>query len=597
MSALKFKIAIFITTIFLTSVFTGLLIRQDMNFEAERIQPGVVLLYQTLAEYIIDDGLGSLLNSQARAAHPEFIGHPPGYSLLLVVIFGFTDQSNYFIQLTSIIFSAFSSILIFLTARYFFSLRISFLTGLLCALCPQFSLNSVLLLPDTLAIFPILAAIYLLTVSSFKPRWRTIILSAFCLGLSCWLRANALLMPIFFSFSIWFLFEKEVRLKFALTFLIVFFLTISPITIRNAVVYGDFIPLSLGAGQTLLEGIADYDTEKKFGIPRTDVGIIRMEAEQYDRPEYADSLFGTDGIQRDRWRINQGLQVIKNNPIWFSGVMFRRAIWMTRLERVWIVSQEIPITRSAMEFHKNQVVSETQPKEIILRGEKISTDAQIEINETDLLLQTDNSKNNPQFSLESIEAKKNVEYFAEVTLQLKQGRISVKAQGKESKKTYRFIDFESEEGRLEQPIKAIQVPFVTDRDEMVELIIYNEPRLTANSLVTIKKVGFYKLGTSVNVWTRPIRFIIGNIQRLYITAVMLPLVIIGLAILVKRKNWRVLIVLGIVPLYYFFVQSILHTEFRYVLALHYFFFVAVAVSLNEIERVLVFCKKIVVKKS
>lgn len=51
-------------------------------------------------------------------------------------------------------------------------------------------------------------------------------------------------------------------------------LLIAPITIKNAIAYKRFVPLSLGAGQTFLEGIADYDEENRFKIAITDLGTV-----------------------------------------------------------------------------------------------------------------------------------------------------------------------------------------------------------------------------------------------------------------------------------------------------------------------------------
>ena len=110
-------------------------------------------------------------------------------------------------------------------------------------------------------------------------------------------------------------------------------LAIAPLTLRNAMVFGRFIPVSLGAGQTLIEGIADYNTDGTLGLPQTDMELIRGEAETFQRPEYANSLFTPDGPERDRARLARGSAVIRTHPVWLMGVMVRRAASMLRLER------------------------------------------------------------------------------------------------------------------------------------------------------------------------------------------------------------------------------------------------------------------------
>jgi hypothetical protein len=92
---------------------------------------------------------------------------------------------------------------------------------------------------------------------------------------------------------------------------------ILPVTIKNWIVFGHLVPLSLGTGETMLEGIAAYDREEELNIPQTELGIMRQEAEWYRQPEYALLLFGPDGIKRERMRMARGFGVIRSRPLWF----------------------------------------------------------------------------------------------------------------------------------------------------------------------------------------------------------------------------------------------------------------------------------------
>src|SRR4029450_9143624 len=98
--------------------------------------------------------------------------------------------------------------------------------------------------------------------------------------------------------------------RFALAVVCGTLLIVLPLTLRNAFVFHRFIPLSLGAGQTFLEGIADYDHDGRFGIPQTDMGIMKQEAEIYQRPDYYGTLFNPDGVERERARLSRGWAVI-----------------------------------------------------------------------------------------------------------------------------------------------------------------------------------------------------------------------------------------------------------------------------------------------
>ena len=162
-------------------------------------------------------------------------------------------------------------------------------------------------------------------------------------GLSCWLRANAMLLTVFFAAAVLLLHGKK-QWRYSLAVIAGTLLIVLPLTIRNAIATRHFIPVSLGAGQTLLEGIADYDTNNRFGIPNTDMGIMRQEAEVHQRPEYYGTLFNPDGVQRERARMKRGAGVIASNPVWFASVMVRRAASMTRLERTRLISDTPAVT-------------------------------------------------------------------------------------------------------------------------------------------------------------------------------------------------------------------------------------------------------------
>lgn len=150
-------------------------------------------------------------------------------------------------------------------------LGVGVIAGLMGAFAPQFSWNSILLLPDTLAALPILLAVYFIARACKRGRLFTVCAAGALVGISCWLRANALLLAPFLALLLPIVVRRGLRLKMALAFIGGACLTIGSLTTRNAVVFGHFIPVSLGAGQTLLEGIADYDETRRFGVPDTDL--------------------------------------------------------------------------------------------------------------------------------------------------------------------------------------------------------------------------------------------------------------------------------------------------------------------------------------
>ena len=419
-----------VALIFFVALGVRLLNWQGHHNEALAVQTSVALNYKHQARLIQANGLASLYDPSSSTNNPDLLGHPPGYPILLSLICRVAGESDTATQVLQVILDSLSVVIITLIAFQLFPAAVGPIAGLLAAFAPQFTWNSLTLLPDSLAALPILLAVFLIVRTRYRSD-RSSLLSLFAagalIGVSCWLRANALLLAPFLA--CWFLFfrKRGARLRPALMVLCGVLLVISPITIRNAVVFGKFIPVSLGAGQTLIEGIADYNTDGSLGLPQSDMELISGEAEAFHRPDYANSLFTPDGPARDRARLARGFVVIRAHPFWFTSVMIRRAASMLRLERT--------------------------------------------------------------------------------------------------------------------PL-----------------------RLAADS------------ETPLGLFQWPLRIV----QKLFITAIFLPLALFGAGILCYQRQFQTLAILLAVPFYYFCTQSALHTEYRYVLVIHYFLFVLAAVAVYTI---------------
>ena len=97
-------------------------------------------------------------------------------------------------------------------------------------------------------------------------------------------------------------------------------------------------------------------------------------------------------------------------------------------------------------------------------------------------------------------------------------------------------------------------------------------------MAQVGPIKLFELGPARFLWTRYPRFFVHSIQKIFLTAVVLPLAIIGLVLLVIKRQWTALTILLTVPVYFFCVQSIVHTEYRYVLAVDYFLFALAGVT-------------------
>lgn len=423
------KRLLIVLLIFFAALGVRLVNWQASGNEPLTVQSSVAENYKQLAALIHTNGVLSLYHSASSTNNPELLGHPPGYPILLALIYRVAGEFDKSAQVLQIIVDSLSAIIILLIAFELFPASIGIIAGLMAAFAPQFSWNSLTLLPDSLAAFPVLLAMLIVVRTRKKGATdRGMFISLFLAGalisLSCWLRANALLLPAFLLVLFPLLCKRGDRLRPALVFIAGAFIFIAPLTIRNAIVFHKFIPVSLGAGQTLLEGLADYDREESLGLQQTDVELVRAEAEAFNRPDYVPSLFKPDGIERDRARVARGLRIIASHPLWFAGVMVQRAASMLRLERT-------PL-------------------------------------------------------------------------------------------------------RLDPPTQS-------------------------------------RFGNFVQ-W--PLR----GVQKSFVTAIFLPLLLLGVGILFYQRRFQTLALLLVVPCYYFCTQSALHTEYRYVLLIHYFLFTLAAVG-------------------
>ena len=304
-----------------------------------------------------------------------------------------------------------------------FQLPIAILTGVLAALSPQFAYFSVLLLPDSLVVLPVLLSVYFIVRSRKHYRLSSFLISGALVGLSCWLRANALLLPLFLAALAVLIVPRGKRLSAALTIVGGAILVIAPITIKNAVVFHRFIPLSLGTGQTLLEGIADYDEHNRFNVPKTDLGLQRQEADWFGRPSYADGLFNEDGIERDRMRAGRGFQIIRSHPLWFMTVVFKRALASARVDPVPRLLPESPVSHR-LDTSKPPA---WQSKPVELMGGERSAKANFSlVDDTWLRISSDDESYGNQLTSELIRVEPFNDYVLRMPLKLEQGRVSVR---------------------------------------------------------------------------------------------------------------------------------------------------------------------------
>jgi hypothetical protein len=542
------------STLILILFFLALGVRfltwQDNRRDIWKIQTSVTEGYKDSARQLASGDLNVFVSDI------NHMGHPPGYPILLAAIFKIFGDSNTAIQFGQILLDCVSVVLIFLIALELVPFAAAALCGFLAAISPQFAYFSVVLLPDSLVVPPILLAVWLLIPAGKTTRLANFAIAGALIGLSCLLRANALLLPFFLALLTPLFVRRGKRVHAAAALIAGALLVIAPVTIKNVFVFRSFIPLSLGAGQTFLEGIADYDPAKRFNIPNTDLGLMRQEAESYGKPEYALLLFGRDGVERDRLRVERGLGVVRDHPFWFAGVVARRGLASTRLDPVPVLHPESPVSYDIPSFT---------------------------VNEQRLRLTGDRLKYSNLHVSEALSVKPNTDYAFQLPLKLESGRVQIKITDHEQKRVLASTGVDMVEGLPagEQPSLNLTVLFSSVGHTQVRSSIANFAAEESVVLVGTSRV--VELGPSSYQWLRYVRQPLGFLQRFFKTAWILPFLVLGVFLMVRKRDLQSLAILLAVPAYYLAVQSTLHTERRYVYIIHFFFLIFVSEALWKIS--------------
>lgn len=570
----------------------------------------------------------------------RLILHPPGYPIVLAAIFkasGDYDSLLRRTQLVQIACDCLAAALVFLIAAELLPFAAAVIAGLLVAASPHLSFYSLWLTPDSLAALPVLAAMYLIIMAAKEPRITTVIAAGVMVGLSCWLRSNALLLAPFLAAVVVAVIKTGGRWRYAAAMAASAMIVISPITIRNWALFHRFIPLSLGAGITLIEGIADYDKGGRFGMPGFDVDVKEKDAEWYGRPEYAENVWTPDGIERDRGRFGRGLEVVRSNPAWFAGVMLRRAAFMLRYNdsrpyewpfssaNVDLVSAEPPFGHWPADWQGRQVVWSKAPGEAVATGTVLSGRAEVSLGGDPPAIRVagDDSQFGDQFASEPIALEEFTDYVLAFPAGLEAGAVAAKVttsdrritlasamilgQGAEAERVSKKRAKKAPaEGRAapyidpadEQPLSVIEIPFASGGRTEARLVISNNGPAAARPAALIGDARLIKFGPTPQTWSRFLRAPIRALQRnLFTTSHMLPLVIAGVLLLALAGRGRALATLLAVPAYYLLAQSAFHTEYRYILAIHYFFLIAAAVAFYCAGLLIIRCLRAITRRA
>jgi hypothetical protein len=612
--------------IFFTALGVRLLQWQDMRVETlqeDSIATTLVNLYELETKRMEEDGGVLFPSKPIDPDDARLLIHPPGYSILLGALYGTEHPDNHYfaLRMMQVLCDVLSVLILFLIAAEFFPLALSLVAGLLAALSPHHAYYSLWLSPDSLVVLPILSGVLFFIKASKHPKFATIFAAGVFFGLACWLRTNPLLLAPLFAAITFVIFERGKRLRSAVILLLAMMAVIAPITMRNWVIYRRFIPLTIVTGLNLIQGLAEFDKEGRFGLPLMDAEARVKDAEWHNRPDYERSLWFPDGIERDRYRFKRGLEVIRANPGWFAKVALSRMAFMLRYNDFRPQNNDVftsiaPTVLPAPGFghqisdaEKMRQTDTAYLSDWLANPENKASQAEASTESSGhIQLIGDDTEYGAQFSSMPIALKKNTDYIIQIPVHLQQGRVSVQVTTstpnevlaiqhilpdkirKPKKKSPNDRESEAENSTdspdqdalpVEPVMKSLTLAFASSTHESARIVFRNNGESSTRSIMKIGAAEIFELGATPYQWTRLPRSIARGLQKnIFKTDTMRLLILLGIIFLAFARRWKPLLILLAVPIYYLLTHAAFSTEYRYILALHFSLCVIVATTLT-----------------
>ncbi|HKP82916.1 MAG TPA: glycosyltransferase family 39 protein [Pyrinomonadaceae bacterium] len=270
------------------------------------------------------------------ATRTDLVQYPPAFPALVALIYKVSgDASAYSAQLVLWTVDVVLSLLLIAgIAASAFGWRAAIASGFLVALSALFAMYGAYPSADVPATWFVLGGNWLLLLALQRRNLWLAIGAGALLGVACWFRVNPLYLFVGWAFALLILIPGTwpLKLKLSAAVLLATVVVISPIVIRNYLVFPDFTPTGGTIGVNLWEGLGETELGRQHGFLFGDDKLKEHERVkmgwQVDQPL---DLQWPDGIRRDRERTRESLAFIRQHPIWYFGVMLGRMWGMLKV--------------------------------------------------------------------------------------------------------------------------------------------------------------------------------------------------------------------------------------------------------------------------
>jgi len=274
----------------------------------------------------VDAGLDTFLyDAWAQSiANGDWVGTDvfsamPGYPYFLGIIYSLFGRNLLVVRLIQALFGSASCFLIFLIAKRHFGNLPGLISAFLAATYQMLIFHDGMLVGSTLSMFLISAGLYLLTMALEKPRWWRFAVPGVVLGAAILTHASTVLFVLFVT--VWIAWRKNS--SFALIFFITVLITISPVTIRNYMVAGDFVPITAHGGINFYIG----NNASSRGVYQPPAFMLgSAEGLMKDSKTRAEKEEGRrlKPSEISRFWFRKGMSFIRNNPSRYLALTIRK---------------------------------------------------------------------------------------------------------------------------------------------------------------------------------------------------------------------------------------------------------------------------------
>ena len=302
--------------------------------DASWFQPGSYSVFDRRAQSVLDGQESAFwINDASRT---DFAQYPPAFPLWVALLYKITgERSMYAVQSVQWILD--SLLVMFLVAGIAvtaYGWRVALAASFLAALSPLLAMYGAWPSADAPTAWFVLGGVWLLLVAAQKQSWKWAFGAGLMLGIACWFRVNPLYLAFAWALALLFFVRASWRKRFALSAAVALgaVLVITPVVVRNYVVFPDFTPTGGTLGANLWEGLGETELGRSYGFIYGDDKMVERERIKMGLPaDFPLEAFWPDGIRRDRERVRESLGFIKQHPFWYTGVMLKRMWGMLKV--------------------------------------------------------------------------------------------------------------------------------------------------------------------------------------------------------------------------------------------------------------------------